>query len=90
MQNLRQRLLIVREYIEEFYKVNTKASYIEDSFEKGASYINGLRLDIQDERSLLSPSIVEEAYQCALKVEERLSRKKNSGKGNDPTYRGKE
>ena len=41
VQNLRQRLLIVREYIEEFYKVNLRESYVENSFEKISRYING-------------------------------------------------
>jgi hypothetical protein len=81
MQNLRQRLLTVREYTEEFYKVNIRAGYTEDNFEKVARYMNGLRFDIQDEMSLFSPKSVEEAYQCALKVEEKLNRRNNSGKG---------
>jgi hypothetical protein len=89
MQNLRQRLLTVREYTEEFYKVNIRASYTEDSSEKVARYMNGLRLEIQDELSLLSPNTVEEAYQCALKVEEKLNRRHNSGKGKGQAYRGK-
>ena len=46
MQNLRQRLLTVREYTEEFYKVNIRAGYIEYNSEKVARYMNGLRLDI--------------------------------------------
>ena len=46
MQNLRQRLLSVREYTEEFYKVNLRASYVEESIEKTARYINSLRMDI--------------------------------------------
>ena len=30
VQNLRQILLIVREYIEDFYKVNLRAGYVEE------------------------------------------------------------
>ena len=56
MQNLRQRLLTVREYIEEFYKINIRAGYTEDTSEKVARYMNGLKFDIQDEMSLFSPS----------------------------------
>lgn len=89
MQNLRQRLLTVREYTEEFYKVNIRAGYTEDNSEKVARYINGLRFDIQDEMSLLSPKSVEEAYQCTLKVEEKLKRRNNSGRGKGQAYRGK-
>ena len=47
VQNLRQRLLTVREYTEEFYKVNVRAGYEEESAEKAARYVNGLRMDIQ-------------------------------------------
>ena len=81
MQNLRQRLLTVREYIEEFYKVNLRVGYIEDTFEKTTIYINGLRMDIQEEMSMLSPSVMEEAYQHALREEEKISRKQAFGRG---------
>jgi len=50
--------MTVREYTEEFYKVNLRAGYIEDTPEKTARYINGLRLDIQDEISILSPRTI--------------------------------
>ena len=40
-------MLIVREYIEEFYKVNLRAVYVEESVKKAARYVNGLRMDIQ-------------------------------------------
>jgi len=44
-------------------------------------------MDIQDEISLLSPKTVEEAYQIALKAEEKLMRKQSArGRG---TFRGK-
>jgi hypothetical protein len=32
---------------------------------------------------------VEEAYQCALKVEEKMNRRHNLGKGKGQAYRGK-
>ena len=90
MQNLRKRMLPVREYTDEFYKVNIKACYTQDSFEKVARYINGLSLDLKYKLSLLSQSMVEEEYQCALNVQDKLSRNKSFSKGNAPTYRGKE
>ena len=71
----------MREYTEEFYKVNLRAGYIEDTSEKTTRYINGLRMDIQEEMSMLSPSVMEEAYQYALKAEEKISRKKAFGRG---------
>eukprot|EP00253_Pinus_taeda_P007772 PITA_07772 len=80
MQNLRQRSMIVREYTEEFYKVSIRAGQTQDIDEKVARYVNGLRMDIQDEISILSPKIVEEAYQMVLKAEEKFMRK-NSTRG---------
>jgi len=41
-------------------------------------YISGLRLDIQDEIILLSPNTVEYAYQFALKLEEKLTRRQSN------------
>ena len=89
MQNLIQRMLIVREYTKEFYKVNIRAGHTKDNYEKVARYMNGLKYDIQDEMSLFSPKSFEEVYQCALKVEEKLNRRNNSGKGKGHAYRGK-
>lgn len=57
VQNLRQKWMTVREYIEEFYRVNLRASYTEDTPEKTTRYVNGLRLEILDEISILSPKI---------------------------------
>jgi len=87
MQNLRQRALTVKEYTEEFYKVSIRAGEAQDTDEKVARYMNGLRMDIHDEISLLSPKKVEEAYQIALKAEEKIMRKQSAkGRG---TFRGK-
>ena len=72
----------VKEYTEEFYKVSIRAGQIQDTNEKVARYANGLRMEIQDEISILSPKTVEEAYQMALKAEEKLPRKQFSkGRG---------
>ena len=81
MQNLRQRMLTMREYTKEFYKVNLRAGYIEDTSEKTTGYINGLIMDIQEEMSMLSPSVMEEAYRYALKEEEKINRKQTFGRG---------
>ena len=44
--------------------------------------MNGLRYDIQDEMSMMTSQNVEDAYQIALKVEEKLSRKQGQrGRG---------
>jgi uncharacterized protein YjbK len=73
MQNLRQKLMLVKEYTEEFYKINIRVGHWEGDDEKVASYMNGLRYDIQDEMSMMTLRNVEDAYQMALKAEEKLS-----------------
>jgi hypothetical protein len=67
--------MTVKEYSEEFYKLNIKASHWESNDEKVAIDINGLRYDIQDDMSTVTIQTVEDAYQMALKAEEKLSRK---------------
>jgi hypothetical protein len=62
MQNLRQKLMSVKEYTEEFYKINIRAIHWERDDEKVSRYMNGLRYDIQDEMSMMTLWIVEDAY----------------------------
>jgi hypothetical protein len=82
MQNLRQKLMSVKEYTEEFYRLNIRAGHRESDDEKVARYLNGLRYEIQDELSMLTIRTVEDAYQMALKAEEKLSRKQGQrGRG---------
>jgi hypothetical protein len=82
MQNLRQKLMTVKEYTEEFYRLNIRAGHRESNDEKVARYMNGLRYKIQDEMSMMTIRTVEDAYQMALKVEEKLSRKQGQrGRG---------
>jgi hypothetical protein len=73
MQNLRQKLMIVKEYTEEFYKLNIRVGHRERDDEKVARYMNGLIYDIQDEMIMVTIRMVEDAYQMALKAEEKLS-----------------
>jgi hypothetical protein len=70
MQNLRQKLMTVKEYTEEFYRLNFRASHRESDDEKVAIYLNGLRYDIQYEMIIVTIQMVEEAYQMALKGRE--------------------
>jgi len=82
MQNLRQKLMTVKEYTEEFYRLNIRAGHRESDDEKVARYLNGLRYDIQDELSMTTIKTIEDAYQMALKAEEKLSRKQGQrGRG---------
>jgi hypothetical protein len=46
--------MTVKEYTEEFYRLNIKAGHREIDDEKVARYLNGLRYDIQDEISMLT------------------------------------
>jgi hypothetical protein len=48
MQNLRQKLMTVKEYTEDFYRLNIRAGHRESNDEKVARYMNGLRYEIQD------------------------------------------
>ena len=89
MQNLKKKSITVRDFTEEFCKVNIRSSHIEDTPEKVARYVNSLRFDIQDELSFLSLRSVEEAYQIALKAKEKLMRK-HSQKANVRGSRGRE
>jgi hypothetical protein len=52
MQNLRQKLMTVKEYTEEFYRLNIRAGHWESDDEKVVRYMNGLRYNIQDEMSM--------------------------------------
>jgi hypothetical protein len=46
MHNLRQKPVSVKEYTEEFYRINIREGHRESDDEKVARYMNGLRYDI--------------------------------------------
>jgi hypothetical protein len=77
LQNLRQKGMTVKEYTEEFYRLNIRTGQQERDKEKVARYINGLRYEIQDELNMMSVKTVEDDYQFVLKAEEKLDRKQN-------------
>lgn len=62
MHNLKQKRMTGREYTEEFYRVNLRADYIEDTKENTTRYVNSLRLEILGEISIMSPKNIKEAY----------------------------
>ena len=72
-QNLRQKLMSVKEYTKEFYKLNIRAGHRESDDEKVARYMNGLIYDIQYEMSIMVIQTIEDAYQMSLEAEEKLS-----------------
>jgi len=61
--------------------VNLRAGYVEDTPEKIARFVNGLWMEILDDISIISPKSIEEAYQSALKAEEKIARKQNARRG---------
>lgn len=77
LHNLRQKGLTVKEYTEEFYRLNIRAVHTESDEEKVVRYITSLRYEIQDEISMIMMRMVEYSYQVALKVEEKLARKQS-------------
>eukprot|EP00253_Pinus_taeda_P031959 PITA_31959 len=79
--NLSQKGMTIQEYTKEFYRVNLRAGYTKDTSEKIARYVNGIRMEILDEISILSPRSVEEAFQSVVKAEEKLNRRKNNRRG---------
>jgi hypothetical protein len=85
MHNLRQKGMTVKEYTEEFYRLNIRTGQTERDEETVARYINGLRYEIQDELSMMLVNTVEDAYQFALNEEEKLARKQSQrGRGKIP------
>jgi hypothetical protein len=47
MHNLRQKGMTVKEYTEEFYRLNIRVGHHESDDEKVTRYMNGLRYDIR-------------------------------------------
>jgi hypothetical protein len=82
LQNLRQKGMMVKEYTEEFYRLNIRTRKRERDEENVFKCINGLRYEIQDELNMMSVRTVEDAYQFSLKAEEKLDRKQSQrGRG---------
>jgi hypothetical protein len=75
MQNLRQKLMTVKEYTEEFYRLNIREVHQERDDEKVAKYLNGMIYDSRDELSMVTIRTVKDAYHVALKAKEKMSRK---------------
>ena len=65
----------MKEYTEEFYRLDIRSGHVDDDVEKIVRYINGLRYGFQDEISSVKFESVEEAYQYALKAKEILTKK---------------
>jgi hypothetical protein len=62
--------------------LNIRVGHHEGNDEKLSRYMNGLRYEIQDELNMATIRTLEDAYQLALKAEEKLSHKQSQrGKG---------
>ena len=72
-------------YTEEFQKLSLRSKFAEPESIKVERYLNGLRMNIQEELQLLSPNTVAKCYQLALKVEKKIKR----GKENKNLSRGR-
>jgi hypothetical protein len=57
--------------------MNIRTGQRETDEKKSSRDINGLRFEIQDDINMMSVRIVEDAYQIALKTEEKLARKQS-------------
>ena len=62
MKNLKQKDMSVKNYSEEFYRIDIRSRHVDDEIEKVTKYLNGLRYGIQDEMSFVKAYSVEEAY----------------------------
>eukprot|EP00253_Pinus_taeda_P018811 PITA_18811 len=89
MQNLKQKVMSVKEYTEEFYRLSIRTGHVEDDLEKVARYVNGLRYEIQDKISVLSLKTAEDAYQTSLKAEEKILRKQSQRNRGKSSARGR-
>ena len=77
LQNIRKKGVTFKEYTEEFFKLHIRDVQMQGDIERVVRYINGLRYEIKYDISLLNMNIVEDAYQAASRVQEKLIRKQN-------------
>lgn len=67
----------MQDYTNEFYKLSMYIENHENNEKMASRYVNGLKLSIQDELSMHHVNSMEEAYQLALKVEEKKNKQYN-------------
>ncbi|XP_026460171.1 uncharacterized protein LOC113360982 [Papaver somniferum] len=73
--NFRQRALSVEEYTTEFYNIYLRVGLNETLEQLAARYILGLNIGIREEFGLLRVTNLVDAYQFALKAEERVNQR---------------
>ena len=74
--------------MEEFLRLSTRNNLDESKTQQTARYINGLRLNIQDQVSLHRLFSVEDAQDIVQKIEMQLERTSPSTCGSNYSYRG--
>ena len=96
MQGLKQVGKFVQEYIEALYRLLIKARHVEANKKKVTHYLSGLRPRIHEELSLIRMTSIEEVYQFAFRVDEKLYKKfdgrkrgnSQGGRGSDRSFIG--
>jgi hypothetical protein len=67
----------MKEYTEEFHNLNIRVGHGENNEDKFVTYINSLSYEIQDESCMVTMRTLEDDYQVALNVEEKLARQQS-------------
>lgn len=78
MQGLKQGTIIVKEYTREFHRILITIGHVEETKEKVSRYINGLRPIIQEEITLVRVITMEDAYQIAYQIEDKMKKRYES------------
>ena len=83
-----QKDMDMENYIKEFQKLCLRSGIQEEEPLNMARYLGGLKQNIQEEISLLTPTIVHKCFQLSLKVEDKNKKKEDSkfkgrGRGKD-------
>ena len=64
---MRERGMTLKEYTEEFYRMNIRVGQKDREEDKFFRYINDVRYEIQDEINMMKVRTVEDAYHIGLK-----------------------
>eukprot|EP00253_Pinus_taeda_P009769 PITA_09769 len=81
MQNLKQKGMSVKEYTEEFYRLNIRTGHVEDDLEEVARYINGLRGKNPAKEGKILESKVQHSQNEAGSASNRAPQRGDFGRG---------
>lgn len=71
--NLKQRDQLAQVYTEQFWRLQIQTDIQESEGKAATQYMNALKFQRRDELTLVKVPTVDEAYEYALKVEEKLN-----------------